>query len=493
MDASPVEEWLLPASVRPRRQGNLVSPLVHGSSYFARLIEVVSATGEGDLVWFTDWRGDADQLLGPSGPSVGQLFSDAARRGVDVRALLWRSHSDRTSFSAQENQSLGRAINTAGGCALLDERVRRGGSHHQKLVVVRHARSPEDDVAFVGGIDLCHSRRDDDGHAGDTQRQPMDRRYGRTPPWHDATVEIRGPAVLDVQNTFVERWTDPTPVDHRNPYRRRRQRAADMPASPTPLPPTAPPPPVCGPHVVQLLRTYAAKRPRYPFAPDGERTIADAYQRAFDRARQLIYVEDQYLWSTLVARALAAALRRQQQLQVIAVVPRYPDDDGRLTGPPNRWGQLSAMRMLREAGGGRFHAFDLHNPESVPVYVHAKVCVVDDNWMTCGSDNFNRRSWTHDSEATAAVVDRDGKLPRELRLQLWAEHLQVAPDDPRMLDLAEATSLWRERAESPESRISIHRPAGVGPATALWAVPLYRTVYDPDGRPLKERIQRRGL
>ena len=112
-----------------------------------------------NLVYLTDWRGDADEQLTPTGPTVGELLESAARRGVTVRALLWRSHSDRASFSAQENQHLGRCINDAGGVALLDQRVRRGGSHHQKIVVVQHASRPGDDVAFVGGIDLSHGRR----------------------------------------------------------------------------------------------------------------------------------------------------------------------------------------------------------------------------------------------------------------------------------------------------------------------------------------------
>ena len=476
-------DWFLPTTDRPVSAGNLVTPLVHGATYFVRLVDVVSALHAGDLAWFTDWRGDADQLLLPDGPTVAELFSAAARRGVDVRALLWRSHSDRTSFSAQENQRLGRDINEAGGTALLDQRVRRSGSHHQKVVVVRHRDRPGDDVAFVGGIDLSHSRRDDSQHSGDRQRQPMDRRYGATPPWHDAMLEIRGPAVRDVQDSFAQRWNDPTPLDHRNPYRRVLQRRADMPSHADPLPPVAPPPPDAGPHHVQVLRTYAAKRPAYPFAPDGERTIARAYEHAFTRARRLIYIEDQYLWSDVVAATIATALRREPDLQVIAVVPRFPDDDGRFTGPPNRLGQLSALALLREAAGRRFGAFDLHSPAGTPVYVHAKVCIVDDTWMTCGSDNFNRRSWTHDSELTCAVMDDEGRLPRETRSLLWAEHLGIAADDERLHSPADSLALWRERAGRPDSRIRVHEVEPVGPVARVWATPMYRTLYDPDGRP----------
>ena len=35
----------------------------------------------------------------------------------------------------------------------------------------------------------------------------MDRRYGSRAPWHDLTLEIRGPVVGDLLRCFVERWT----------------------------------------------------------------------------------------------------------------------------------------------------------------------------------------------------------------------------------------------------------------------------------------------
>jgi phosphatidylserine/phosphatidylglycerophosphate/cardiolipin synthase-like enzyme len=486
-----VTDWFLPPAERPWSSGNLVVPHVHGAAYFARLAEVVGATGPGDQVFFTDWRGDADELLTAEGPSIGRLLCAAARRDVQVRGLLWRSHSDRTSFSAQENQRLGAEINEAGGEALLDQRVRRGGSHHQKMVVVRRRDRPDADVAFVGGIDLCHSRRDDAAHAGDPQSQPMDRRYGPRPPWHDAMIEIHGPATADVLATFLQRWNDPTPLDHDNPYRRVLQRAARMPRHPTPLRDAVTRQVAAGPHQVQVLRTYPFKRPAFPFAAEGERTIARAYRRAFARATRLVYVEDQYLWSEAVARALAEALRRSPRLQVIAVVPRFPDQDGRVSGPPNRLGQLTAMALLRQAGGDRFAVYDLENAAGTPVYVHAKVCIVDDIWMTCGSDNFNRRSWTHDSELTCAVVDPEGRLARSLRTALWSEHLGLPGDDPRLADVDGAGQLWRERTRSPDSRARPHRPAPVSRLARLWATPLYRLVYDPDGRP--PRLRRREI
>ena len=209
----------------------------------------------------------------------------------------------------------------------------------------------EDDVAFVGGIDLCHGRRDDAAHAGDPQAPPLDERYGETPPWHDAMAEIRGPAVAHVLDTFTERWDDPTPLDHRNPYRAVMHRLIRMPRHPEHLPERWDPPPEAGPHQVQILRTYPAKRPAYPFAPEGERSIANAYARAFARARRLIYIEDQYFWSDLVAETLAEALRREPELNVVAVVPRYPEEDSRIGGPPMFYGQRVGLGAA--ARGGR--------------------------------------------------------------------------------------------------------------------------------------------
>jgi len=108
-------------------EGNLVRPLIHGVAYFAELHDRVSQMHEGDLLLFADWRGDPDErLTGSPDTAVGTVFAAAAKRGVDVRGLLWRSHWDRMSFSAEENRQLGDEINDAGGQCLLDMRVRTG-------------------------------------------------------------------------------------------------------------------------------------------------------------------------------------------------------------------------------------------------------------------------------------------------------------------------------------------------------------------------------
>jgi phosphatidylserine/phosphatidylglycerophosphate/cardiolipin synthase-like enzyme len=271
---------------------------------------------------------------------------------------------------------------------------------------------------------------------------------------------------------------------------------------------------------VQLLRTYPRRRPRYPFAPDGERSVARGYAKALARARRLVYVEDQYLWSRDVAGIFAAALRRSPALRLVAVVPRYVDREGGFDFPASLLGQNTAWRTVLAAGGDRVQLFDLENEAGRPVYVHAKVCVVDDVWAAVGSANLNRRSWTHDSELTTAVLDeqRDGRDPvdpgrlgdgartvaRELRLALMREHLGRADgDDGDLLDLDEATGAMRRaaadldawhddgrRGPRPAGQLRAHpRRTGGGSLARALVTPVYDLAYDPDGRPWPKRLR----
>jgi phosphatidylserine/phosphatidylglycerophosphate/cardiolipin synthase-like enzyme len=492
-------------------EGNAVSPLIHGRAYFSRLAEVLGPLGPGDHVYLTDWRGDDDQRLDDDGPTLAGLLVDLARRGVEVRGLLWRSHPRAIGFNEEEETELAGIVNAAGGQLLLDERVRRAGSHHQKLVVAHHPGRPDEDVAFVGGIDLCHGRRDDVHHLGDLQAQHLDRRYGERAPWHDVQAQVRGPAVGDLAETFRERWNDRTPLEHRSsPFGRIRVRAVHEPTVPDPIAPPGSSDARPGSHQVQVLRTYPCKRPRSPFAPDGERSIARFYRKAIARARSLLYIEDQYFWSREVGEALAEALRSAPELRVIVVVPRFPDRDGAVTGPAHRVGQDDTLDLVLRSGGDRVAVYDLENETSTPIYVHAKVVVVDDEVALIGSDNMNRRSWTHDSELSIAVVDRelDDRAPRDpgghgegarrfardLRLTLTREHLGVSSDD-HLVDPVEAFERWLAAAASldawhasgrsgprPPGRVRRHEARAVPTWQRVYATPLYRLVVDPDGR-----------
>ncbi|MBT2493962.1 phospholipase [Streptomyces sp. ISL-96] len=529
-------DWLLtsrergnPATRLDRRRpdhvawsyGNHVQPLVDGATYFRELLAAVRSQRAGDLLLFTDWRGDPDERLAGHGTEIGTVLCEAARRGVIVKGLVWRSHLDRLQFSETENRHLGEEIEGAGGECLLDMRVRPGGSHHQKCVVLRHPGRPELDVAYVGGTDLCHNRNDDATHRGDPQAQPISAAYGPRPPWHDIQLAVRGPAVGDLEACFRERWDDPAPLS-RSPVTRLRERAHREDTHANPLPPQLPDPLPRGTHTVQVLRTYPNRLLRgYDFAPDGERSIARGYLKALRRARALIYLEDQYLWSPHVVRFFAEALAANPGLHLVAVIPSFPEQDGRVTLPMNLVGRVTALEKLRRGGEGRVAVYGLENHTGTPVYVHAKVCVIDDVWASVGSDNINLRSWTHDSELDCTVLDEsaDPREPRDpgglgdgarsyarnLRLALSREHLDRreprAPDAPDILcdpvgafgtfaASAAALDSWHDsgrRGPRPPGRLRTYRPPNLSqPAKAL-SLPLYRLLVDPDGRPFSLR------
>jgi phosphatidylserine/phosphatidylglycerophosphate/cardiolipin synthase-like enzyme len=475
---------------------------VHGATYFAELYERLEATRPGDLVLFTDWQGDADErLTGEPGSEVAEVLGRADERGVDVRGLVWRSHRESLGFPGQQNLRLGRALQRRGAEVILDMRVRTGGSHHQKLVVIRHRDDPARDVAYVGGIDLCYSRRDDADHGGDPQaQQEMAAEYGDHPPWHDVQAAIQGPAVHDVETVFRERWEDPT-VLSRSPIVLLRDRLRGLDTSPDPLPDQwpAPPPVDGGTHVVQLLRTYPNLRHGrdYAFARGGERSVARGYTKAVQRAERLVYVEDQYLWGHHVGDVFTTALRERPDLRVIAVVPLVPDLEG-WQRTPQLLGRYRAMRSMADVAPDRVAVYGIENHAGTPVYVHAKVCTVDDTWTTIGSDNFNRRSWTHDSELSAVVIDTEGEYAQRLRLTLAAEHLdRSGPDD--VADCVDPDGMFEAYARCAEALDSWHaggrvgpRPPGrlrrLGPPTLsrlqrALATPSYLWMHDPDGRP----------
>jgi phosphatidylserine/phosphatidylglycerophosphate/cardiolipin synthase-like enzyme len=497
-------DWDLPAW----SEGNQAEVLIHGASYFERLVTEVEQLGDGDHLFFADWRGDADQRLREDGPTVAELFRSAAERGVLVKGLMWRSYPNRLQFNEEQNRHLAATIERAGGEVLLDQRVLLGGSHHQRLVLLRRPAGPERDVAFIGGIDLCHSRRDDESHRGDPQAVEMSRRYGDRPPWHDVQLQVRGPVIGALDTTFRERWTARAPLDLFNPLAWLRDRFVGGAGARHPLPEQPPDPPPCGAHAVQVLRTYGDALIQYEFAKDGERTIARGYTKAIRRARRLIYLEDQYLWSEEIADLLVEALTTNEDLHLVAVVPRYFDLEGGLGRPPTLVGRQLAVDACRRAAPDRVHLFDVENHEGTPVYVHSKVCVIDDTWACVGSDNFNRRSWTHDSELACAVLDSGDVFARDVRLRLLREHLDRAADgsedgglaDPgaavsEIIASAQFLEAWHEsgcQGPRPPGRLRPHEVARVDPLTRLWAEPAYRMIFDPDGRSYADRLRGRG-
>ncbi len=241
-------------------------------------------------------------------------------------------------------------------------------------------------------------------HAGDEPAIDLDPRYGPRPPWHDVQLEVHGPAVGDLAWTFRERWENPTPLDHRNPWRALLRRRAREPRRPQPLPPMPADPGPARRRAVQVLRTYPAKRPPHSFASVGERSIARAYLKAFERHGS---------WCTWKTSTFGRARRRgfpaargcaPAGLRLVAVVPRYPDRDSRSpTSLPDRpaAGHRSAPPSRRRSGHrvrsrGRIGLAHLRPLEGLH-----RGRRMDDGRQR----HLNIRSWTNDSELSCVVID----------------------------------------------------------------------------------------
>lgn len=114
---------------RAYSRGNRARPLVHGATYFAALKDVLDATGAGDLVLFTDWQSNPDErLTDEAGSELVEVLGRAIERGADVRALVWRSHSDLIGYSTENHHDLAEQLQERGAEVLLDMRVRAGGA-----------------------------------------------------------------------------------------------------------------------------------------------------------------------------------------------------------------------------------------------------------------------------------------------------------------------------------------------------------------------------
>src|ERR1035441_6316826 len=62
-------------------EGNHVTFLIDGVSYFTSLAEVISSLEPHDEVRFTDWRGDGDERVSGNGTSIAALLADSCPRG----------------------------------------------------------------------------------------------------------------------------------------------------------------------------------------------------------------------------------------------------------------------------------------------------------------------------------------------------------------------------------------------------------------------------
>jgi len=317
--------------------------------------------------------------------------------------------------------------------------------HHEKTIVV------DGRIAFVGGIDLTSFN----GDRWDTQGHPPRGALG----WHDVAARIAGPAVHDVADNFAMRWQAVTGES---------------------LPPVAPPPPV-GEIELQVVRTVPDGM--YRPLPRGDFRVLESYLRALRAAQRFIYLENQFLWSPEILAVLRDKLARPPttDFRMVLLLPAKPDKGGDDTR-----GQLGTL-VQADGDKGRLLACTLYAVDGErdwPVYLHAKVGIVDDAWMTIGSANLNEHSLFNDTEMN--LVTRDPLLAQQTRLRLWAEHLQRPVTELHDEPAAVIDRLWkpianeqqerRKRGERPTHRLT--KLPGVSRRSGLLLGPLQGLVVD---------------
>src|SRR5581483_5946475 len=162
-------------------------------------------------------------------------------------------------------------------------------------------------------------------------------------------------------------------------------------------------PAAAGDSEVQLVRTIPERI--YGFAPKGDFRILESYLRALRAARRFVYLESQFLWSSQIVAVLTAKLRQPptDEFRIVVVLPAKANN-----GEDATRGQIGVL-IDADAGNGRFLATTVcarSGRLGGPLYVHAKVAVVDDEWLTVGSANLNEHSLFNDTEVNVVSCDR---------------------------------------------------------------------------------------
>jgi phosphatidylserine/phosphatidylglycerophosphate/cardiolipin synthase-like enzyme len=407
-------DWV--RGVFPPRSGNDVEVLIDGAEFLPRLADELAKAES--HVHLAGWYFSPELALTRSQQpvTVRNLLAELAER-IPVRVLIW-SGAPLPLFRPSR-----------GDVAAMVERFRRGTKidcefdscvrlmhcHHEKTVVI------DDRVAFVSGIDLTS----DGGDPYDSQEHPARGGIG----WHDVAARLEGPIVADVAEHFRMRWA--TVSDDELPPPRASEAVGDVEA--------------------QIVRTipenvYEAALPR------GDFSVLESYVGAIRSAQRFVYLENQFLWSAEIVALLAEKLRNppRDDFRVVVLLPVSAND-----GADVSRGQVAAL-IHADNGDARFLACSIYARTGRlrdPIYVHAKVAIVDDDWLTIGSANLNEHSLFNDSEVN--VVVRSPELARDTRLRLWSEHLEVPVEEIEGLEPSEVVDrYWEPRSEEQLDRLT---------------------------------------
>lgn len=394
-----------------RLPADRASLLIDGAAYFAALRQAIEGARQSILILGWDIR--ADLVLDPerSGETLRALLDRvaAAHDGLEVHILVW-NWPVVYAFDRQAMPWWHLGMRTHHRISFaLDSCHPPVGSHHEKIVVI------DGRLAFVGGIDLSAGRWDTPAHKPvEPRRSPVE--GDLRPPCHDLAMMVEGPVARAVEELALERW----------------RRATGEAVAPARADETAPSPwpAMVRPGFVDTPVAIARTRPAWR-GEAGAREIEALLLAAIGAARTSIYIENQYLTTDRVARALASRLREPAGPEVVIVTPKACE--GPFETAVMDVGRVRLMRRLRRAAASedRLRIVTLEVQDGgakARINVHAKLLIVDDALLCVGSANLANRSMGLDTECNLAVEaeePRTREAVRAIRAALLAEHLEA--------------------------------------------------------------------
>jgi phosphatidylserine/phosphatidylglycerophosphate/cardiolipin synthase-like enzyme len=220
------------------------------------------------------------------------------------------------------------------------------------------------------------------------------------------------------------------------------------------------------------------------------REIRQLFLDAIAAAEHLIYIENQYFSSAALFKALIERMtdRSRSPLEILLIIAA--DTEAISEQLSIGIAQERVMRGLQEAARENGHSLGIYHPVSVsaegedlPTYVHSKLFLIDDRFLSVGSANMNNRSMGYDTELNVAWEGSAGETElvesiREVRVNLLAEHTGL--DAAARNDLCRVTGLVQYLnglAETRSGRLR-HHPVRIVPQGYQWI-----TSVLPDGLP----------
>jgi len=260
---------------------------------------------------------------------------------------------------------------------------------HRKILVV------DGKIGFTGGVNisatyanssLFHSKSAGRGSVG----------------WRDTHIRIEGPAVAALQWTFLVTWAN--------------QRAPEL--SDSDFFPALHP---VGDKLVRIL----------PSGPDGDQEIYSAYILAINAATKSIHITCAYFVpDAQILDALTKAARRGVDVQII--LPGVAESDTVFYAGRSFYGD-----MLKSG---------IHIHEMQIAVLHAKTAVIDQLWSTVGSANIDLRSFMHNYEMNAVVIDTAFSQALESAFAEDLRHcVEVTTQQWAQRSLAERLKEWTAR------------------------------------------------